>query len=157
MDKSSRIISVSLDEEILAKSMIPASQSIAFELLKAGSLVNTKVKAILDNGLQLSFLGYFEGTVDLAHLGKDVKTVEALAERFKVGQKLHSRILYVDPAKKHIGLTLIDHLVKWSPISFGPAESIDIGSIFEEVRVLRVDAGVGLLLAIPGVCDAYVH
>ncbi len=38
--------------------------------LLPGSLVNVRVKAVLSDGLQVSFLTYFTGTVDPFHLGQ---------------------------------------------------------------------------------------
>lgn len=38
--------------------------------LLPGVLVNARVKAVLSDGLQVSFLTYFTGTVDPFHLGQ---------------------------------------------------------------------------------------
>ena len=38
--------------------------------LLPGSLVNARVRHILGDGLQLSFLTYFSGTVDIFHLAQ---------------------------------------------------------------------------------------
>jgi hypothetical protein len=38
--------------------------------LLPGTLVNARVKAVLSDGLQMSFLTYFTGTVDPFHLGQ---------------------------------------------------------------------------------------
>ena len=38
--------------------------------LLPGSLVNARVRHILRDGLQLSFLTYFSGTVDIFHLAQ---------------------------------------------------------------------------------------
>jgi hypothetical protein len=38
--------------------------------LLPGTLVNARVKAVLSDGLQVSFLTYFTGTVDPFHLGQ---------------------------------------------------------------------------------------
>lgn len=39
-----------------------------FHALQAGLLVHARVKARFENGLQLAFLGLFEGTVNMFHL-----------------------------------------------------------------------------------------
>jgi hypothetical protein len=38
--------------------------------LLPGTLVNARVKAVLSDGLQMSFCTYFTGTVDPFHLGQ---------------------------------------------------------------------------------------
>ena len=45
--------------------------SLPFEGLRAGLLVNARVKSRLPDGLVLAFLGLFEGTVSWHHLGVD--------------------------------------------------------------------------------------
>ena len=54
--------------------------SLPFEGLRAGLLVNARVKSRLPDGLVLAFLGLFEGTVSWHHLGVD--DVDDLAVAF---------------------------------------------------------------------------
>lgn len=43
-------------------------KGISIDLLVPGMMVNARVKAILENGVMLSFLTYFTGTVSLLAL-----------------------------------------------------------------------------------------
>ncbi|KAK6945417.1 hypothetical protein RJ641_026519 [Dillenia turbinata] len=43
-------------------------KGISIDLLVPGTLVNARVQSTLENGVMLSFLTYFTGTVDLFHL-----------------------------------------------------------------------------------------
>lgn len=59
---------------------------ITLQALQPGDLVRAAVRAELSDGLQLSFLSYFTGTVDPFHVG---------AEEHAKGDKLLARVLYV--------------------------------------------------------------
>lgn len=59
--------------------------------IKPGFLVNAKVTKILENGIELNFLGGFTGTVFIDHLDKENPN------KYKNGEKLQARIIVVDP------------------------------------------------------------
>ncbi|GFR41334.1 hypothetical protein Agub_g2019, partial [Astrephomene gubernaculifera] len=134
--------------------------------LLPGALLNVKVRKVLSNGLLVSFFTFFHGTIDSYHLppaaGGAVTgpaSAEALKKSYVEGAKLRARILYVDPASKRVGLTLLPHLMALSLPSPVPM----LGSVFPEAEVLRLDAanGPGLLLQLPGLPEgplaAYCH
>ncbi|MBW0507198.1 hypothetical protein O181_046913 [Austropuccinia psidii MF-1] len=79
-------------------------------------------------GLNVSFLGFFKGTIDLPHISLGDPNFK-LEEKFKIGQKLDARILWdTTPSKtshgvddvdsilgpKIFSLSLLDHVVKLS-------------------------------------------
>ncbi|MEW5309980.1 MAG: hypothetical protein WDW38_001818 [Sanguina aurantia] len=71
-------------------------------------------------------------------------------------QKLKARILYVDPANKKVGLSLLPHLLSRSL----PSPIPQLGAVYEGAVVRRVDTGLGLLLEFPlglSPCGGYVH
>lgn len=103
---------------------------------------------LLDTGLKVTIMGAFEASLESSHSGS-----KDLLESFKIGQKLKFRILWVDQLSKHIGLTVLDHLLKWKPIQI----PFSIGEIFEKVKVLRVDQKVGLLVEWKDNQLGYVH
>ena len=74
--------------------------------LKPGTMVNGKVSSILDNGIEVTFLTGFKGTIFADHLDKEN------SQKYKVGEKVNTRIIFVDPQTQTISLTLISHLVK---------------------------------------------
>ncbi len=54
--------------------------------LLPGALVNARVKAVLSDGLLVTFLTYFTGTVDPFHLGQ-VRTVNHLSYLYRRNRK----------------------------------------------------------------------
>lgn len=61
--------------------------------------------------------------------------------------------MWVDHAAKLIGLTLLEHLVNWSTIQIPFA----IGEKCDQVKVIRVDNKVGLLVEWKDQQLGYVH
>lgn len=68
-----------------------------------------RVRTVLPNGLIVSFLTYFQGTIDLHHAAVPVLG-EPLKNHYVAGQKLRARILFVNPAEKRVGLSVLPHL-----------------------------------------------
>ncbi len=102
-----------------------------------GMLVNVNVRNVLSDGLLVSFLTFFTGTIDPFHLDR------ALA-KCKAGQKVKARVLYCDPGRKQVSLSLLPHLVGW--------QSPDLpgrGEVYEQATVRRVDEGLGLAIDLP--------
>ncbi|KAJ3175830.1 rRNA biogenesis protein rrp5 [Geranomyces variabilis] len=144
MDSARRVATVTLEPSVLAKAVVPPTHAIGFDALKAGALVNTKVKTVLDDGLLLTMFGILEGTVNLFNVGVKISDPSAdLAAAFKPGQKLRARVLYVDPIRKKIGLTLVPSLVQWTTHKF--SEALDIGSI-ADFTVVRSEGSVGVVV-----------
>lgn len=65
--------------------------------------------------------------------------------RYKPGQRLQARLLYIDPASKRIGLSCLPHLLNWRLPTAVPA----MGQTFDQAVIARVDQGLGLLLRLP--------
>ncbi|KAK2076273.1 hypothetical protein QBZ16_001205 [Prototheca wickerhamii] len=113
--------------------------------VQAGMLVGATVVSALADGLVLSFLTFFHGTVDALHLG--TRKARATGKPAHApGQRVVARVLYVDPTSKLTLLSLHKGLVAGRlPDSF-PA----MGQIFEAAEVRRVlPRGSGLLCALP--------
>lgn len=66
------------------------AKDITIHNLKPGFMMNAKVSKILENGIELGFLGGFKGTVFTDHLDKSDPT------KYKVGEKLSARVIAVD-------------------------------------------------------------
>lgn len=82
------------------------SKEITIHNLKPGFLVNGKITKLVENGIELSFLGGFTGTIFIDHLDKVEPT------KYKVGEKIISRIIAVDPQTQTISLSTLPHIVK---------------------------------------------
>lgn len=66
------------------------SKDLTIHNVKPGYLVAAKVQRILDNGVELNFLGGFSGTVFSDHLDKQDPN------NYKLGDKLNARVVSVD-------------------------------------------------------------
>jgi len=58
--------------------------------IKPGFLVSSKVSKVFENGIELSFLGGFNGSVFVDHLDRPDPV------KYKIGEKLTARIISVD-------------------------------------------------------------
>lgn len=67
------------------------AKEITIHNLKPGYLVNAKISKLLENGIEVGFLGGFKGTIFTDHLDK------CDPSKYKVGDKLSARIIMVDP------------------------------------------------------------
>ncbi|BBM98348.1 rRNA biogenesis protein RRP5 [Marchantia polymorpha subsp. ruderalis] len=155
VDKKRGTVNLIVDQKAVAAAVVLEQEGFSVEQLIPGSLVNAKVRAVLRDGLLVSFLTYMNGTVNMFHL--DVPLVgPKWAETYAVNHKLKARILYVDPVTKMVGLTLNLDLVH----NRVPSWAVKSGDIFNNALVRRVDATIGLLLELPSKPNssaAYVH
>ncbi|XP_050380953.1 rRNA biogenesis protein RRP5 [Argentina anserina] len=144
VDKIRKVVHMSSDSEIVSKSVTKDLKGISIDLLVPGMMVNARVLSTLENGVMLSFLTYFTGTVDIFHLQNSYPTTN-WKEDYNQNKKLNARILFVDPSSRAVGLTLNPHLVR----NKAPPAHVKIGDICDDAKVVRVDRGLGLLLEIP--------
>lgn len=165
---------VSVDPVGIASSLLSLAANI--DCVLPLHLVTCLITAVIPGqGLNVQFLGYFKGTIDLSSAvinGHD----EKLCERFKAGQKVKARVLWYTLSSNHdsadgddivlaekiFSLTLLEHCVKLVPsglpsklLSRTPnstTESMEhlmrynIGYIFQSVRIHRVDDNWGLFV-----------
>ncbi|GAX80532.1 hypothetical protein CEUSTIGMA_g7970.t1 [Chlamydomonas eustigma] len=151
-----RAVPVSTDPALVSSTVVRESEVTSLDSLLPGSLINAKVKEVLSDGLMLSFLTFFHGTVDPFHLS-DPLAAAAWRRGYSEGQKLKVRILYIDPITKQAGLSILPHLVGLTL----PSPTPMLGQLFQEAKVRRVHAGLGLLLELPldgeERCAGFVH
>lgn len=144
IDRVTRVIAMKIDPTLVNNNMIKDYGGLSVDLLVPGTMVNARVQAILHNGLLLSFLTYFTGTVDIFHL-QDAFSSSNWKEKFAENATLKARILYVDPTTKAVGLTLNPHLIQ----NKVPPMAVKLGEIFDEAQVVRVDHAFGVLVELP--------
>ncbi|KOO24095.1 protein rrp5-like protein [Chrysochromulina tobinii] len=95
---------------------LPQDTALRFEALQPGMVVSAQIAGFLADGLRLVFCGYFEGTVACDALGVAMPmTSPQWAKRFTVGAKVSARLLWVLPAHKAVGLSLVPSLVACIP------------------------------------------
>ncbi|KNZ60679.1 hypothetical protein VP01_151g2 [Puccinia sorghi] len=159
---------VSVNPEDISRSVLTAVTNI--DSILPLHMVSCQVTSVIPGqGLNVSFLGFFKGTIHLPYLRCHTTTADALGDRFKLGQKLRARVLWdTTPSKNHISLEgndsilepkifslcFFDHVIKfYSPglpphlcsQEFTKGDRIDqllrypIGYVFQNVRIFRVD------------------
>ncbi|KAK1410921.1 hypothetical protein QVD17_37463 [Tagetes erecta] len=146
IDRTRKVVNLSSDADEVAKCVTKDLKGIPFNLLVPGMMVNARVRSTLENGIMLSFLTFFTGTVDIFHLGKTLPNSN-WKDEYPQNKKVNARILFIDPSTRAVGLTLNPHLVH----NNAPPSLVKVGDIFDDSKVVRVDRGSGLLLEIPSV------
>ncbi|GBG61584.1 hypothetical protein CBR_g22381 [Chara braunii] len=155
VDKQRRSVLVKSDPAVVLSALVREQDEVTVGSLFPGMLVNAKVTAVLEDGLQVSFLTYFTGTVDRFHLAEELPGTD-WAKEYSVNQRVRARILYIDPTSKHIGLSLNKQLVAGSV----PTLHVSVGQVFRKAVVQRVERDVGLLLELvskPKRAVGFVH
>jgi rRNA biogenesis protein RRP5 len=123
-----------------------------------GNLVSATVASIHTSGLVLTFMGFFEATVDLSHIGVRPEDIES---KFKLGQNLKARITFcsLNTTPKKIGASLLPNIVELTQDNTPLEDRFPVGTIFEKVTVKRVDTKNGLDVDIDGLekVKGFVH
>jgi ribosomal protein S1 len=134
-----------------AKLTVPVSAGLTLTQLLPGMLVHAKVEATIRNGLCVAFLGnVFRGAIETKHLGsywvpKQRVESEDWRQVFELHRSVTARIICVDPATKIIRLSMQRHLLELET----PIMSPPIGTVCHRATVIRLDPGIGALLALP--------
>ncbi|CAN6171331.1 unnamed protein product [Urochloa humidicola] len=144
IDKTRAIVHLSSDEDLLSKSIIKDLKGLSIDHLIPGMMVNARVHSVLENGVMLSFLTYFSGTVDIFNLSNPFPSSN-WKDDYSKNKKVNARILFVDPSTRAVGLTLNKHLLHLEV----PPINLKAGDIYDKSKVLRIDKKAGLFLEIP--------
>jgi len=107
-------------------------------------LVNATFEQKTSNGILVSFLEVFKGTVINQHLDQGF----AEKQQYKPNQKLKARILFVDQQSKKFALTTLTHLVAWEPFHF--SEDFKLGAVLKGCKVTRLEGKRGLFVKVKG-------
>ncbi|TKW31046.1 hypothetical protein SEVIR_2G079200v4 [Setaria viridis] len=144
IDKTRAIVHLSSDEDLVSKSIIKDLKGLSIDHLIPGMMVNARVHSVLENGVMLSFLTYFSGTVDIFNLSNPFPSGN-WKDGYSKNKKVNARILFVDPSTRAVGLTLNKHLLHLEV----PPINLKAGDIYDKSKVLRIDKKAGLFLEIP--------
>lgn len=144
IDKSRKLLHLSSDPNVVSNYVTKDLKGLSIDLLVPGMMVDARVRSTLENGILLSFLTYFTGTVDIFNLHETFPSFK-WKDNYPQNKKINARILFIDPSSRAFGLTLNPHLVRNKP----PPALVTTGDIFDQSRVIRVDRGLGLLVQIP--------
>ncbi|KAJ3098421.1 hypothetical protein HDU97_004005 [Phlyctochytrium planicorne] len=148
VNQKMKLISVGADDTLFT---ISKDVILPFGCFMPGLLVQGKVKAVKRNGITISFMGLFEGSISISHLG--LSSQEQLDQTYKSGQSITARIIYIDEDSKSILLTRRQVFMDWS---FEPCP-VEFGFIWNEVEVVRVEEKLGLFVKCPNGLIGYVH
>lgn len=140
---------VTSDQNRVTSTVAHETSATNVSTLLPGMLVNSRVKQILSDGVSLTFMTFFSGTVSCFHTGP-TSISKGISAAFTMGQRMRARIIFVDSAAKRICLTLLPHLIENVSISLPK-----LGKIFETATVERIDAGQGVALSILDGDDKY--
>lgn len=144
VDKVRAVVYTSSSADLLSKYVIKDLKGLSIDLLVPGMLVNAHVVSKLENGIMLSFLTHFTGTVDVFHLQNPLPS-DNWKDNYTQHKKVNARILFIDPSTRAVGLTLNPHLVHYKSTPM----HVKTGEIYDKCYILRVDENFGLLLSIP--------
>ncbi|KAJ3102583.1 hypothetical protein HDU96_009589 [Phlyctochytrium bullatum] len=149
--RDGRVIPLALYEGGAKQTALTNDNILPFESVTPGMLVTGKVKAVKANGVHLTFLGTFMGGMSFAHsplVGMD-STTKALKE----GQTITSRILYVDPETKAVGLTCRKPFIEWDVTR----PDVPYGHIWQTVEVIHAEEKLGIFVRCPDGSTGYIH
>ncbi|WOG99939.1 hypothetical protein DCAR_0519295 [Daucus carota subsp. sativus] len=155
VDRSRKVVYLCSDSDLMSKCLTRDIKGISIDHLVPGMMVNAHVKSTLENGILLSFLTYFSGTVDIFNLENPFCNSK-WKEEYNQHKKVNARILFVDPSTRAVGLTLNPNLIH----NKAPPALVNAGDIFDNSKVIRIDRGLGLLLEVPSLpvpTPAYVR
>ncbi|KAG1347685.1 putative rRNA biogenesis protein RRP5 [Cocos nucifera] len=144
IDKARAVAIVNSDAGLVSKIAMKDLKGLSIDLLVPGMMVNARVHSTFENGIMLSFLTYFTGTVDIFHL-QNSSSHATWKDDYNQNKKVNARILFIDPSTRAVGLTLNPYLVQ----NKAPPAIVRTGEIYDNSRILRVDRGIGLLLEVP--------
>lgn len=144
------------------------SEAVSISALLPGTLIQGTVSAITPSGLNVRFLGFFEGSVDNLHM------LPTTAHTYKVGEKVKARILWTAPplndSPVRFSLSVLPHILslspKTAPLAPGVPDSesapigqvLPVGTFLEHLQIVKVEPEWGILCALPGTdLKAFVH
>ncbi|KAJ3882712.1 hypothetical protein F5051DRAFT_393458 [Lentinula edodes] len=160
ISKNGRTCDVTVNPQAFVSSTLTEVNHVSSVL--PGTLVQTLITAVHPTGVNLQVLGFFDGTVDEFHLPRRM-TEKSL----KIGLKVKARVLYYLPsAPPKLALSLNEHVVRLTSRDVVPQgsdthlpmqEIYPIGTLVNDVKVLRVEAERGLTVRLDSGVDGFVH
>ncbi|CAN6476370.1 unnamed protein product [Victoria cruziana] len=144
VDKVRKVVSFKPSLSYICSNLTKEYKGLSVDLLFPGMLVEAHLKSILTNGVLVSFLTYFTGTVDIFNL-ENLFPKTSWKDVYHIGMRVRARILFIDPITRAVGLTMNPHLLQ----GHLPPSHVKAGDVYEDAHVVRIDRRSGLLLEIP--------
>lgn len=150
--KGEKVVKLTLpSRKNFVKHFLPSTHIPTLKNLRPGMLVHAVVEEIAKNGLCVTFAGgAFRGAIEHQHLGvyyvpENRNESTEWKKVFDTNRYLSARIIAVDPATKIVRLSLLSHILELSV----PVVAAPVGALIERAKVIRLDPGLGALLALP--------
>ncbi|ORY34880.1 hypothetical protein BCR39DRAFT_515324 [Naematelia encephala] len=153
-----RVIQLSLDIDTVRKAQLSEVSNVGSIL--PGHQVSALVTAVVPNGLNVKVCGFFDGTIDHAHLGLGEADID---ETYKIGKKIRARIIYDNLATtpRHFSLSVLPHILSFSSPLMSDSRSIEeavpMGKLFNSVKVTRVIPEWGVVCRTDDGLEGFVH
>lgn len=121
-----------------------------------GTAVEFSISKVTSSGITGKLMGMLNVTADLIHSGAAASGKE-LEKKYSTGSKTKGRIICTFPTveEKKIGISILHHIVslksntstsKVATEAIAPTQILPISTILEEVRVVKVEFGMGLFV-----------
>lgn len=153
-----RVVNLSLDPEAVSRAQISEVSNVGS--LLPGHQVSALITAVVPSGLNVKVCGFYDGTLELSHLGLGD---EAIEERFKIGKKLRARVIYenLSSTPRQFALSVLPHILNLtSPLNANKVsveEALPIGKLIHAVTVTRIISDFGLVCRTDDGLEAFVH
>ncbi|WWC95372.1 hypothetical protein V866_002234 [Kwoniella sp. B9012] len=154
-----RVVQLSLDPLELPRSTTSEVSTVGS--LTPGHLITALITAVVPSGLNVKVCGFYDGTIDLAHLPLGEDDVES---KYKIGKKVRARIIYdnLSTTPPTFALSALPHVVGLtSPTKEGeqlPLEhAVPIGKLYPSVKVVRVMPDWGVICRTNDGLDGFCH
>ena len=121
-----------------------------------GTAVEILISEVMQTGIAGKVMGLLDVTADFIHSGA-ASSGKSLEAKYTVGSKIKGRIICTFPTveEKKLGISIQDHVLYWKSKSgtntsitteSSPTDLLPISSIIEEIRISKIEQGVGLLV-----------
>lgn len=115
---------------------------LTIQSLCAGMLVSVKIINVVESGLIVRLLDFFNATIPLSQIGYSSKP---LSDKYKKGKTIKARIFYINYDSKDIYMGCKQHLLHWKPYHF----STEIGTIFNDATIVKTINKYGIFVKLP--------
>ena len=158
LSPNGKIIKLSADPERIGsiKKTNYLTNAPTVDSLLPGTAVELLISEITSSGIAGKVMGLVDTTADIIHSG-NAASGKPLDKKYSIGGKVKGRVICTFPTsnEKKLGISLLDHIISMtrqtsqsSEHSKTPTEIIPLSTIIEEVKVAKVEPGLGLFVDI---------
>ncbi|EKD20395.1 uncharacterized protein L3040_004320 [Drepanopeziza brunnea f. sp. 'multigermtubi'] len=168
LNSSGKTVKLSVDPQKIANSKNPKylSDAPTIDAFLPGTAVEILVSEITLRGISGKVMGSLDVTADLMHSGAGASGKD-LEKKYKIGSKVKGRLICTFPNSQpaKLGVSLLDHVLSLSSLQGllnselkNPLDILPLSSFVEEVKVKKVEPGMGLFVdvGVKGVAG-FVH